>query len=74
MDPRFFLPCFHGHKRKEKNSVHNLPYGPRTRLIRDMYCAVCILCCAVLIVLCCVVLYSTVLYCEHCAVVRVVLF
>ena len=36
-----FLPCFHGprasrlgHKRKEKNSVHNLPYGPRTRLIR----------------------------------------
>ena len=44
MDPRFFLPCFHGlhasrlgHKRKEKNSVHNLPYGPRTRLIRGMY-------------------------------------
>ena len=41
---RFFLPCFHGsrasrlgHKRKEKNSVHNLPYGPRTRLIRGMY-------------------------------------
>ena len=41
MDPCFFLPCFHGprasrlgHKRKEKNSVHNLPYGPRTRLIR----------------------------------------
>ena len=35
-----FLPCFHGlrasrlgHKRKEKNSVHNLPYGPRTRLV-----------------------------------------
>ena len=23
-----------GHKRKEKNSVHNLPYGPRTQLIR----------------------------------------
>ena len=22
---------------KEKNSVHNLPYGPRTRLIRGMY-------------------------------------
>ena len=45
MDPRFFLPCFHGpcasrlsHKRKEKNSVHNLPYGPRTRLIRGIYC------------------------------------
>ena len=44
MDPRFFLPCFHGprasrlgHKRKEKNSVHNLPYGPRTRLIRGIY-------------------------------------
>ena len=44
MDPRFFLPCFHGprasrlgHKRKEKNLVHNLPYGPRTRLIRGMY-------------------------------------
>ena len=41
MDPRFFLSCFHGprasrlgHKRKEKNSVHNLPYGPRTRLIK----------------------------------------
>ena len=26
-----------GHKRKEKNSVHNLPYGPRTRPIRGMY-------------------------------------
>ena len=44
MDPRFSLPCFHGprasrlgHKRKEKNSVHNLPYGPRTRLIRGIY-------------------------------------
>ena len=41
MDPRFFLPCFHGprasrlgHKKEGKNSVHNLPYGPRTRLIR----------------------------------------
>ena len=45
MDPRFFLHYFHGlrasrlgHKRKEKNSVHNLPYGPRTRLIRGTYC------------------------------------
>ena len=54
MDPRVFLPSFHGprasrlgHKRKEKNSVHNLPYGPRTRLIRGMY----------RIVLQCVVLY-----------------
>ena len=44
MDPRFFLPCFHGprdtrlgHKKKEKVSVHNLPYGPRTRLIRGIY-------------------------------------
>ena len=43
-DPRFFLHCFQsprasrlGHKRKEKSSVHNLPYGPRTRLIRGMY-------------------------------------
>ena len=34
----FFLPCIHGprasrlgHKRKEKNSVHNLPYGPSKR-------------------------------------------
>ena len=26
-----------GHKRKEKNSVHNLPYRPHTRLIRGMY-------------------------------------
>ena len=25
MDPRFFLPCFHG--LRAKNSVHNLPYG-----------------------------------------------
>ena len=40
----FFLPYFHGprtshlcHKRKGKNMVHNLPYGPHTRLIRDMY-------------------------------------
>ena len=37
------VPCFHGpralrlgHKRKDKNSVHNLPYGPRTRLIRGI--------------------------------------
>ena len=44
MDPRFFLSCFHGlhtsylgHKKKEKNSVHNLPYRPHTRLIRGMY-------------------------------------
>ena len=40
MDPRFFLPCFHGPsacKRKEKNSVHNLPYGSRTRLIRGIH-------------------------------------
>ena len=45
VDPRFFLFCFHGpraqsrlgHKRKEKTSVHNLPYGPRTRLIRGIY-------------------------------------
>ena len=56
MDPRFFLPCFHGprasrlgHKRKEKTRIHNLPYGPRTRLIRGMYCTV---------------LYCTVLYCN----------
>ena len=26
-----------GHKREEKKSVHNLPYGPRTRLIRSIY-------------------------------------
>ena len=44
MDHVFFLPCFNGtrasrlgHKRKGKNSVHNLSYGPRTRLIRGMY-------------------------------------
>ena len=43
MDPRFFLPCFHsphalclGHKRKEKNSVNNLPYGACTQLIRGI--------------------------------------
>ena len=43
MDPRFFLPCFHGpralhlgHKRKGKNLVHNLPYGPHTRLVRGI--------------------------------------
>ena len=24
-------------KGREKNSVHNLPYGPRSRLIRGMY-------------------------------------
>ena len=43
MDPRFFLPCFHASctsrlgQKEGKNSVHNLPYGPRTRLIRGMY-------------------------------------
>ena len=41
MDPRFFLPCFHGPRasaiKGRKNSVHNLLYGPRTRLIRGMY-------------------------------------
>ena len=31
MDPRFFLRCF-----------HNLPYGPRTRLIRGMYVLFCL--------------------------------
>ena len=38
MDPRgffFIIPCFH--KRRGKNSVHNLPYGPRTGLITDLY-------------------------------------
>ena len=42
MDPLgVFLPCFHdpqasrfGHKKKEKISVHNLHYGPRTRIIQ----------------------------------------
>ena len=33
MNLRFFLSCFH----EEKISVHNLPYRPRTRLIRGMY-------------------------------------
>ena len=33
MDPRVFLPCFHGPRKK--NSVHNLPYGLRTRLINE---------------------------------------
>ena len=28
-----------GHKAREKNSVHNLRYGPRTRLIRGIYFA-----------------------------------
>ena len=40
MDPHFFLPCFHGQRAwaiKGKNSVHNLQYGPRTRLIRGIY-------------------------------------
>ena len=44
MDPRFFPePCFHdplalclGHKRKDKNLVHDLPHGHRTRLIRGI--------------------------------------
>ena len=70
MDPRFFLPCFRsprttrlGHKRKEKNSVHNLPYGPRTRLIRGMYC-IALHCTALhYIALHCTVLYCVVLYC-----------
>ena len=42
MDPRF-PPTFYGphasrlgHKGREKNSVHNLQYGPRTRLIRGI--------------------------------------
>ena len=36
--PLFLWPaCFAaGHKAREKNSVHNLWYGPRTRLIRGM--------------------------------------
>ena len=34
----YILPSRLGRKRKEKNSVHNLPYGPRTRLIWGMYC------------------------------------
>ena len=40
MEPRFFIPCFHGlralrlgHKRKENNSVRNVSCGPRSRLI-----------------------------------------
>ena len=45
----FFLPCFMARalrawtiKGREKNSVHNLPYRPRTRLIRGMSVSVCI--------------------------------
>ena len=41
MDPRFFLPCFHGFAlgplKEGKNSVYNVPYGPHTRLIRGSY-------------------------------------
>ena len=44
MNLRIFLPCFHVphasrlvHKMKGKNLAHNLPYGPRTRLMRGIY-------------------------------------
>ena len=43
MDPRFFPSIYGsrtsrlGHKSMEKNSVRNLPYGSKTRLIRGMY-------------------------------------
>ena len=44
MDPRYFHPCFQGprasrlgYRRKGKISVHNLPYGPSTWLIRARY-------------------------------------
>ena len=62
MDPRFFLPYFHGphasclgHKRKEKNLVYNLLYGT-SHLANKRY------------VLSCIVLYCIVLYCIvfHC--------
>ena len=68
MDPRFFLSF---HKRKGKNSVHNLPYGPRTRLImRGIYSnksfiiVVCVCVCA------CVYVYVYVCVCV-CACVYV---
>ena len=43
MDPRFSPSCYGprasrlGHNTTGKNSVHNLRYGPRARLIRYMY-------------------------------------
>ena len=35
MDPRFFPSLFSSIKRRGKKSVDNLPYGPRTRLMRE---------------------------------------
>ena len=78
MDPRSFLVfmarvlCAWAIKGRKKNSVHNLPYGPRTRLIRGMYCIVLYWAMAWValhfivlyyIILYCIVLYRTVLYC-----------
>ena len=69
---------------KEKNSVHNLPYGPRTRLIRGMYFVVShyvvgitlyrivllygTVWYCIVFVLHCIALFGVVLYCNVCIV------
>ena len=67
MDLRFFPSLFSwparfalGPLKEGKISVHSLPYGPRTRLIRGMYCIDIVLYCTALY---CIALFGIVLYC-----------